>query len=42
MQRYDPVTAYPTLRAKAVALYEKTYRLTSCGLLLFDPLMARS
>ncbi|TCD63276.1 hypothetical protein EIP91_005766 [Steccherinum ochraceum] len=29
MQRYDPVTAYPTLRAKAVALYEKTYRLTS-------------
>ncbi|KAH8100230.1 fungal-specific transcription factor domain-containing protein [Cristinia sonorae] len=29
VQRYDPVTSYPTLRAKAVALYEKTYRLSS-------------
>ncbi|THH31857.1 hypothetical protein EUX98_g2331 [Antrodiella citrinella] len=28
-QRYDPVTSYPTLRAKAVALFEKTHRLTS-------------
>ena len=29
MPRFDPVSPYPTLRAKAVALFERTFRMAS-------------